>query len=166
MGVAQSIWVLMLGRIFVGIGVGIAAQIVPLYLSEIAPTEIRGKLIAMNTAMITVGQLISVLIVLLLIPSWRWMLGLAAIPSVLQFIGVLLLPESPRWLVKEGRTDEAKQVISSLYYPEYTELKMTELEQEAEKLKIESALSETERLRNLFTSYRRCLIIGCGVQAS
>jgi SP family myo-inositol transporter-like MFS transporter 13 len=83
MAVAPSIWVLMMGRIFVGIGVGVAAQIVPLYLSEIAPTEIRGKLIAMNTAMITVGQLISVLLVLALIPSWRAMLGLAAIPSLL-----------------------------------------------------------------------------------
>ena len=83
MAAAQEIWVLMMGRVFVGIGVGVAAQIVPLYLSEIAPTEIRGKLIAMNTAMITVGQLISVLLVLALIPSWRAMLGLAAIPSIL-----------------------------------------------------------------------------------
>ena len=64
-------------------GVGVAAQIVPLYLSEVAPTEIRGKLIAMNTAMITVGQLISVIIVLFLIPDWRLMLGIAAVPSVL-----------------------------------------------------------------------------------
>jgi len=73
----------MLGRIFVGLGVGVAAQIVPLYLSEIAPTEIRGKLIAMNTAMITVGQLISVILVLFLIPDWRMMLGIAAAPSIL-----------------------------------------------------------------------------------
>ena len=93
----------MLGRVFVGLGVGVAAQIVPLYLSEIAPTEIRGKLIAMNTAMITVGQLISVILVLFLIPYWRMMLGIAAVPSVLQFFGVLFLPESPRWLIKEGR---------------------------------------------------------------
>ena len=93
----------MLGRVFVGLGVGVAAQIVPLYLSEIAPTEIRGKLIAMNTAMITVGQLISVILVLFLIPDWRMMLGIAAVPSVLQFFGVLFLPESPRWLIKEGR---------------------------------------------------------------
>ena len=93
----------MLGRVFVGLGVGVAAQIVPLYLSEIAPTEIRGKLIAMNTAMITVGQLISVIFVLFLIPDWRMMLGIAAVPSALQFLGVLFLPESPRWLIKEGR---------------------------------------------------------------
>jgi MFS family permease len=93
----------MLGRVFVGLGVGVAAQIVPLYLSEIAPTEIRGKLIAMNTAMITVGQLISVILVLFLIPDWRMMLGIAAVPSALQFLGVLFLPESPRWLIKEGR---------------------------------------------------------------
>ena len=55
MAVAQQIWVLMVGRVIVGIGVGVAAQIVPLYLSEMAPTEIRGKMIATNTATITVG---------------------------------------------------------------------------------------------------------------
>ena len=55
MASAQQIWVLMVGRVIVGIGVGVAAQIVPLYLSEMAPTEIRGKMIATNTALITVG---------------------------------------------------------------------------------------------------------------
>lgn len=83
MASASEIWMLMVGRIFVGIGVGVAAQIVPLYLSEIAPTEMRGKLITFNVAMITIGQLTSVILVLLLIPSWRWMLGIAAVPAIL-----------------------------------------------------------------------------------
>ena len=75
----------------------------PLYLSEIAPTEIRGKLITFNVAMITIGQLISVILVLVLIPDWRLMLGIAVVPAVLQFIGMFSLPESPRWLAKMGR---------------------------------------------------------------
>lgn len=132
MAFAPEIWVLMLGRIIVGIGVGVAAQIVPLYLSEIAPTEIRGKLITFNVAMITIGQLVSVLIVLLLIPQWRFMLGIAAFPAILQFIGMLCLPESPRWLAKMGRNEEAKQVISRLYESEFIASKMDELETEAE----------------------------------
>jgi len=107
-----------------------------------------------------------VLLVLLLIPSWRAMLGLAAIPSVLQFFGVLLLPESPRWLMKEGRTQEARSVIGKLYHPDFTDQRFEELTQEAEKLRIESSLSETDRLKSLFTTYRRCLAIGCGVQAA
>jgi SP family myo-inositol transporter-like MFS transporter 13 len=99
----------------VGIGVGAAAQIVPLYLSEIAPKEIRGRLVAMNTTMITLGQISSVIFVLLFIPSWRWMLGLAAIPSIIQFFAVLFMPESPRWLVKEGRIDEGREVMKTIF---------------------------------------------------
>jgi len=142
MACATQIWELMVGRVFVGMGVGVAAQIVPLYLSEVAPTEIRGKLIAMNTAMITVGQLISVILVLFLIPDWRLMLGIAAVPSVLQFLGVLCLPESPRWLIKEGREEEARRVMARIYQPELTERKFDELCKEADKLKVESSLTE------------------------
>jgi MFS transporter, SP family, solute carrier family 2 (myo-inositol transporter), member 13 len=83
MAIADEIWILMIGRFIVGIGVGVAAQIVPLYLSEVAPTKVRGKLIATNNAMICVAQLISVLLVLLFIPDWRMMLGIAAVPSTL-----------------------------------------------------------------------------------
>ena len=102
MAFAPSIVVLMIGRVLVGLGVGVAAQIVPLYLSETAPLEIRGKVIAINTAMITGGQLFSVILVFLIRPNWRLMLGLSAVPSVLQFIGMIFLPESPRWLGKIG----------------------------------------------------------------
>jgi len=60
-----------------------------------------------------------VLIALALLPSWRTVLGLAAVPSIVQFFGVLMLPESPRWLMKEGRTDEAKAVIERLYHHDH-----------------------------------------------
>jgi len=81
-------------------------------------------------------------------------------------MGVLCLPESPRWLIKEGRVDEAREVISKLYYPAFKSQKMQELEEEAEKLKVETQLTERQRLHSLFTTYRRCLVIGCGVQAA
>lgn len=83
MAFAPTILCLMMGRILVGLGVGMAAQIVPLYLSEISPIEIRGKMIAINTVMITVGQLFSVILVFLIRPNWRLMLGLSGVPSVL-----------------------------------------------------------------------------------
>ena len=60
MALAPSVWVLMLARLIVGMGVGVAAQIVPLFLSEVADIEIRGQVVAINTVMITVGQLVSV----------------------------------------------------------------------------------------------------------
>jgi SP family myo-inositol transporter-like MFS transporter 13 len=83
MAFAPTIPILMIGRVLVGLGVGIAAQIVPLYLSEVAPIEIRGKLIAINTALITGGQLFSVILVFILRPHWRTMLGLSGVPSTL-----------------------------------------------------------------------------------
>lgn len=80
---APVIPVLMVGRVFVGLGVGIAALLVPLYLSEVAPVEIRGKVIAINISLVTVGTLTSVVLGFLLRPHWRIMIGLAAIPSSL-----------------------------------------------------------------------------------
>jgi hypothetical protein len=90
-------------------------------LSEIAPIEIRGKLIAINTAMITVGQLFSVILVFLIRPNWRLMLGLSAVPSSLQFFGMLFLPESPRWLGKQGEEDKSRGIMARVYKPEYLE---------------------------------------------
>ena len=88
---ASSIRMLMQGRFIVGLGVGFAAQIVPLYLSEITPKEIRGKLIAMNICTITIGQVLSVILVFLIKPNWRVMLGLAAVPSTIQFFVMLFI---------------------------------------------------------------------------
>lgn len=154
---------LMVGRLLVGLGVGIAAQIVPLYLSEVAPIQIRGRVIAVNNFMITGGQLISVILVFILKPNWRLMLGLAGVPSTLQFIGMLFLPESPRWLGKVEQDAESRSIIKSIYKPAYVEPACAELKKEVEKLKVETKLGELERIKILFTQYGRCLVIGCGV---
>jgi MFS transporter, SP family, solute carrier family 2 (myo-inositol transporter), member 13 len=82
------------------LGVGIAAMVVPVYLSEASPTEIRGSLVTFNVLFITSGQFISYLICLGLGRNWRWMLGLAATPAVLQLIGMLFMPETPVFLYK------------------------------------------------------------------
>ena len=103
MAAAKTIAFLMFGRVVIGLGVGIAAQIVPLYLAEVAPVELRGKLVALNTALITGGQVFSVVLVFIIKPDWRLMLGLDGVPSTLQFIGMLFMPESPRWLGKIGK---------------------------------------------------------------
>ena len=103
---SRSIKMLMQGRFLVGLGVGFAAQIVPLYISEITPKEIRGKLVAMNVVTITIGQVLSTVLVYWTRPNWRLMLGLAGVPSLIQFVCMLFMPESPRWLGKMGRTRE------------------------------------------------------------
>ena len=106
MAVAPSIGILMLGRLIIGLGVGISSQIAPLYLSEVAPVEIRGKLVALNVAMITFAQFLSAIICFLARPNWRGMIGGIAFLSVLQFACMLFMPESPRWLGKEGRNED------------------------------------------------------------
>ena len=112
-GLAPGVGTLVLFRIALGVAVGAAALIVPLYLSEIAPTEIRGAISSLNQLMITVGILLAFIVNALLANSeaWRWMLGLAVVPSVILFIGMYFMPETPRWLVSRGREDEARNVL-------------------------------------------------------
>lgn len=103
-------------RFIMGLGVGVASFVAPLYLSEIAPFKIRGALIAMYQLMITIG------IFLMFISnaslehtgSWRLMLAVLLVPSVIMLIGTLTLPESPRWMALEGRFDEAAAILNKI----------------------------------------------------
>lgn len=110
---APNVAVLVLFRIVLGLAVGAAALIVPLYLSEIAPTEIRGAISSLNQLMITVGILVAYIVNALLASSeaWRWMVGLALIPSLVLLIGMYFMPETPRWLVSKDRDEEARDVL-------------------------------------------------------
>lgn len=110
---SPSVTVLVLFRVVLGLAVGTAALIVPLYLSEIAPTEIRGAISSLNQLMIVVGILLAFIVNALLADSgaWRWMLGLAMIPSVVLLVGMYFMPETPRWLMSRGREDEARDVL-------------------------------------------------------
>ena len=110
---APNVGVLVLFRVVLGLAVGTAALIVPLYLSEIAPTEIRGAISSLNQLMITVGILLAFIVNALLADSgaWRWMLGLAVLPSVVLLVGMFFMPETPRWLVSRGRDDNARDVL-------------------------------------------------------
>ncbi|GMA56376.1 hypothetical protein GCM10025858_08790 [Alicyclobacillus sacchari] len=111
-----STGVLILFRIVLGLAVGIASTMVPMYLSEMAPTEIRGALSSLNQLMIVIGILLAYIINYVFAPSgqWRWMLGLAFVPGAILFIGMLFLPESPRWLLKHGREDQAREILTYL----------------------------------------------------
>lgn len=80
---AQSVNVLMIGRIVVGLGVGLASLIVPIYLSEISPTEVRGTVVAVNICLVTSGQFIASCISYFLGSNWRLMLGIGAVPATI-----------------------------------------------------------------------------------
>ncbi|THA77484.1 sugar porter family MFS transporter [Streptomyces sp. A0642] len=109
--------VLMAGRIVLGLSVGAASATVPVYLSEISPTKIRGRLLTMNQLMITVGILVAYLVNLLFASSeaWRAMFAVGVIPAVLMVAATLwFLPESPQWLVTHGQEDVARRSIAEL----------------------------------------------------
>ncbi|KUL46878.1 MFS transporter [Streptomyces sp. NRRL F-4489] len=110
---APTVPVMTAARFVLGLAVGSASVITPLYLSEIAPPHLRGRLVSFNSLMIVSGQLLAYLVnaVLAHWAAWRWMLGLAALPAVALFLGVLFLPDTPRWYVGRGRPDEAAAVL-------------------------------------------------------
>jgi sugar porter (SP) family MFS transporter len=113
--------VIIMARIILGLAVGSASALVPMYLSELAPAEKRGSLAYLNQLMIIVGIFLSYIVNFLFIQfgtnewniiwGWRIALGLAAIPAFLMFCGVIFLPESPRFLMRSGKPDLAREVL-------------------------------------------------------
>lgn len=113
---APSVAVLIAARFIIGLAVGSAALVVPLYLAEIAPTEIRGAIASLNQLMIVGGILAAFVVNAILASSgdWRLMLGLAAVPSLVLLVGMLFMPETPRYLVHAGEEESAREVLEDL----------------------------------------------------
>ncbi len=109
---------LIISRLALGISVGIATYNAPIYISEISPPHIRGKLITFYQLMITVGILVAFIIDLGFTSSgnWRAMLGVIAIPALFMFILLFLLPQSARWLILIGKANEAKKSLSKILH--------------------------------------------------
>jgi sugar porter (SP) family MFS transporter len=108
-------------RVVAGVAIGIASMLAPLYIAEVSPAAIRGRLVSMNQLAIVLGILVSYLVGWAMAglgeDSWRWMFAVAALPSLLFFGALFFVPESPRWLVKEGRHEEAARVLARLGEP-------------------------------------------------
>ncbi|XWS39671.1 hypothetical protein CRYUN_Cryun18bG0074800 [Craigia yunnanensis] len=116
---SPNVYILLLARLLDGFGVGLAVTLVPVYISETAPPEIRGLLNTLPQFTGSIGMFLSYCMVfgmsLMTLPNWRLMLGVLSIPSLIYFaLTVFFLPESPRWLVSKGRMTEAKKVLQRL----------------------------------------------------
>lgn len=99
-----------------GLAIGMASLLAPLYIAEVSPARIRGRLVSLNQMAIVTGILLAYLINWLLShlgpESWRWMFASAAVPSLAFFIALFFVPESPRWLTEQGREEEALEVLA------------------------------------------------------
>ncbi len=113
---APGVGVLIVARFVLGLAVGCSSLAVPVYLSEIAPTEIRGAISSLNQLMVVVGILVASIVNAALASSgaWRVMLGAAVVPSLALLVGMAFMPETPRFLVHSGEEDEARDVLESV----------------------------------------------------
>ncbi|CAJ1975639.1 unnamed protein product [Sphenostylis stenocarpa] len=161
--------ILIVGRVFVGLGVGMASMASPLYISEASPTKVRGALVSLNGFLITGGQFLSYVINLAFTSApgtWRLMLGVAAVPALIQIILMALLPESPRWLFRKGKEEEAKEILRRIYPPQEVEDEIYALKESVEMEVREASASDKVSIMKLVKTktVRRGLYAGMGLQ--
>jgi sugar porter (SP) family MFS transporter len=133
-------------RIFGGVAIGMASSLSPMYISEIAPARMRGRLVAVNQLTIVIGVFAAQILNWYLVrdlpagasdefirnswfgqQGWRWMFGLTAAPAGLFFVSMFFVPESPRWLIKNGRAPQARATLTRIGGAAYAEAAMAEI---------------------------------------
>jgi len=172
---ADNFAVFIAWRIFGGVAIGLASSLSPMYIAEIAPAQIRGKLVSINQLTIVIGILLAQYINWFLVrdlpagstdefirnswfgqQGWRWMFGLTAVPSLLFFAGMLLVPESPRWLAKNGRPGHARNILTKIGGRPYADAAIADIESTL-------AAEEIQRVRFadlLDPKLRKVLVLG------
>lgn len=112
---AQEAGLLIASRVVIGLAIGVASAVAPVYISEVAPANMRGSLVTFFQLAVTVGILVAYLVGLAFTDvggGWRWMLGLGAVPALALALGMLRLPRSPRWLIMRGAHGEAREALA------------------------------------------------------
>jgi SP family arabinose:H+ symporter-like MFS transporter len=153
---APSFLILVIARMIGGIGVGASLILAPMYIAEISPAHLRGRMVSFNQLNIVIGISLAFFTNYLILKwgksdaewtqilkfdeyNWRWMLGLETLPAILYFLGLFLVPRSPRWLIMKGKFEESLQVMTRFREKEKAEELMkrirVSLEEEKDKEK-------------------------------
>ncbi|HEX6205712.1 MAG TPA: sugar porter family MFS transporter [Solirubrobacterales bacterium] len=113
---APGVEVLVIARIVIGVAIGLASAAAPVYISEVAPPESRGRLVSFFQLAVTIGILVAYLVGLAFdhVEGWRWMLGLGCVPALALAFGMLRMPQSPRWLVMSGDDFAARATLAKI----------------------------------------------------
>lgn len=155
---APTVAWLFVGRLVVGAAFGLASFTGPLYLSEIAPRDARGRLVSVFTVGLMLGVLVSYLVDFALAGDarWRWMFGIGALPGLLLCLGVAFLPETPRWLMHRGAEDAARAALARVRGTRDVDQELNDIRQ--------SLAGQSAEVRQLWAPpLRRALIVGIGV---
>ncbi|CAE6431495.1 unnamed protein product [Rhizoctonia solani] len=161
------------GRFLIGIGVGLAACMAPLFIAELSPTKLRGRLVTVNSIFITGGQVVAYAIGAAFESSpggWRWMVGLGAIPAALQLALLPFMPESPRILARRGNLDQTTKSMAKIYAyatPEQVAQKVKLLRASVqESIDIQNSTTFWQRFKSIIVVpvNRRALVVACGLQ--
>jgi sugar porter (SP) family MFS transporter len=162
-------------RIFGGVAIGLASSLSPMYISEVAPAQMRGRLVSINQLTVVIGILLAQYINWFLVrdlpqgasdefirqswfgqQGWRWMFGLTAAPALLFFIGMLLVPESPRWLAQHGRPERARDILAKIGGATYAAASIGEIE-----VTLSDEASQRVRFSDLLEpKMRKVLVLG------
>lgn len=164
---AQGFWLLFFGRLLMGLGVGVGSALVPTYLGEISPAQIRGWMLTLNQLMQTVGMLVAYVVNLIFAANadWRAMFWVGAVPAVVLAFIAMRLPESPAWLVANGKIDRAKKMLGSVAGEEGAEEVIARYQHQAEERERERGdTPEKTGWRGLFTHrVRPGLVVAVGL---
>jgi sugar porter (SP) family MFS transporter len=146
-GLAPTFDIFIAWRMLGGVAIGLASSLSPMYISEVAPARMRGRLVSVNQATIVIGVLLAQLINWWLVRNlpegatsdfivnswfgqqgWRWMFALTAAPALLFLAGMALVPESPRWLVKNARPELARKILTRIGGARYADAEIRDVQ--------------------------------------